>query len=47
MPKPKQEELKAKISLEKDIFLGLQRKRDTGVLSEHDRERSLNPEIQH
>ena len=37
LPKPKQEELKAKISLEKDILLGLHRKRDTGVLSEHDR----------
>ena len=33
MPKPRQEELKAKISLEKDILLGLRRKRNTGVLS--------------
>ena len=37
MPKPKQEQLKYEIELEKYILLGLHRKRDTAILTEADK----------
>ena len=42
--KPKQEQLKAEIALEKDILIGLHRKRDSAMMSEGDRKELIERE---